>query len=119
MRRSELANVFNVQGQPGLMGMHGHVLGAVIGVYAPYVAHHSDSCHVADENRQAKRALDGLAYQATADHWLQDPHHSQGQQKEQRDAEYQREPEGETHHPSGNSLAVRLLLAGAGGCQVG
>ena len=54
------AHVVHLQGQAGLVGVHGHVLRAMVGEDAPYVWHEADSPNVGYEESDPYSPLDEL-----------------------------------------------------------
>ena len=119
MRRAEPPHIAHLQRQPGLVGVHRHMLGAVIGVNPPDVGQQTDGGDVAQQNDQPDDALGDFAEQPAVDHPLQQPGQAQRQHEEQPDAEHQRKGQRGNHGPGGDAGLAVPGRSGGGGGQIG
>ncbi len=62
MERAERAHVFDVEGHPGLVGMDGLMLGAVVHEHPPDILHHRDCHDIGEENHQPQHSLEQVEY---------------------------------------------------------
>ena len=99
VRRGMLAHVVHRERLAGFVGVHRHVLGAVIGVHPADVLHQRDAGHVAHQDDQPDDALNQVDSQQGVYEGFQQAGSQQRQHQEDADAQHQGDGHGDAHGP--------------------
>ena len=93
------ADVFHGEVLAGLVGMDGHVLGAMVGVDAADVLHGGDAGHVGDQDDQPDDALDEVADHGGFQVGVDEADGQQGKDEKYADAQGQGDGHCDSHGP--------------------